>query len=165
MDEIIRYVVLVDRKKNWIFCSKYFPYGTCTHFFLKKSFVNKKTNCVGKKLSSEGFFALTKIHVLFILCAEKMLVFSLKFGRTWKHSDPVTTLLLATKIVFKIIKLEYDPLTDNVIILSNSIAGAMWKSNTKYWKSKWETGIGVSNGIIPRCFFGAMVNGNFRFGM
>lgn len=27
-------------------------------------------------------------------------------------------------------------LTVNVMILSNNIAGAMWKSNTKYWKQK-----------------------------
>ena len=27
-------------------------------------------------------------------------------------------------------------LTDNVMILSNNITGAMWKSNTKYWKQK-----------------------------
>lgn len=144
----------LTEKKNWIFCSKYFPYRKLhVLIFLHKKVLLIKNELYRKKVVFGRFFCAYKNTCSVYFVCEKMLVFSLKFGRTWKHSDPVTTLLLATKIVFKIIKLEYDPLTDNVIILSNSIAGAMWKSNTKYWKWKWETGIGVSNGIIPRCFF------------
>lgn len=36
--------------------------------------------------------------------------------------------------VFTGISKESKILTDKVMILSNSIAGAIWKSNTKYWK-------------------------------
>lgn len=31
---------------------------------------------------------------------------------------------------------KFELLTERVMILSNSIAGAIWKSNTKYWNRK-----------------------------
>ena len=44
---------------------------------------------------------------------------------------------------------NYMTLTDRVIILSNSITGAIWKSNTKYWKVKWKINKGTISNYRP----------------
>lgn len=62
---------------------------------------------------------------------------------------------------------EYDPLTDSVIILSNSIAGAMWKSNTKYCKTKKKKHFTylmhgnasyIHGNLLKGCFFSSMIS-------